>query len=275
MKISQLALIIGIALLASTAAWAQPTTAPTTRPLKPGIPTLFVIGDSTAKTGARQGWGDPLEDYFDLTKINVTNRALGSRSSRSFMLEGHWDRALKDMKPGDFVLIQMGQNDGQPLTRQPAKSTLAGVGQETEEVTLPDGKKDTVHTFGWYIRKYVNESKAKGATPIVMSLTAKPIWTEAGKVRRPYDNYPKWSEEVATAEKVQFLDHINIVGDQLDKLGQAKVAPLFKDSTHTTEAGADLNAAGVVAGLKALNSPVVQYLSEKGKAVEAYKKASP
>jgi lysophospholipase L1-like esterase len=246
--------------------------APSTRAaLNPKLPTLFVIGDSTAAD--RAGWGDPLSSYFDPAKINVTNRARGSRSSRSFQLEGSWDAALKDMKAGDYVLIQMGQNDGRPLESMPARSSLPGIGEETQEVTLPDGKKDTVHTFGWYIRKYINDSKAKGATPIVMSLTAKDMWTPDGKNRRPYDNYPRWSEEVATAEKVQFLDHINIMGEVFEKLGQAKAKTYFRDSTHTTEAGADLNAAGVVAGLKALNSPVVNYLSEKGKAVEAYKPA--
>jgi lysophospholipase L1-like esterase len=252
----------------------RPSTPSNSSSLDPELPTLFVIGDSTASNGPRAGWGDPLSDYFDPTKINVTNRAKGSRSSRSFQLEGSWDAALKDMKSGDYVLIQMGQNDGRPITRSPAKSSLPGIGEETQEVTMPNGTRDTVHTFGWYIRKYINDSKAKGATPIVMSLTAKNLWLQDGKNRRPYDNYPQWSEEVAKAENVQFLDHINIMGDVFEKIGQAETAKYFRDSTHTTEAGADLNAAGVVAGLKALNSPLVNYLSEKGKTVETYKPAS-
>jgi len=258
---------------ASAPASAPATAPPPHRPPHPKLPTLFVIGDSTASNGARSGWGDPLSDYFDPAKVNVTNRAKGSRSSRSFMLEGFWDAALKDMKSGDFVLIQMGQNDGRPLANMPARSSLPGIGEETQEVTLPDGKKDTVHTFGWYISKYIGDSKAKGATPIVMSLTAKDMWTPEGKNRRPYDNYPQWSQEVATAEKVQFLDHINIMGEVFEKLGQDKAKTYFRDSTHTTEAGADLNAAGVVAGLKFLNSPLVNFLSEKGQAVAAYKPA--
>ena len=252
------------------AAASRPATQPA---LNPKLPTLFVIGDSTASNGGRTGWGDPLSDYFDPAQINVTNRAKGSRSSRSFQLEGFWNAALKDMKAGDFVLVQMGQNDGRPLASMPARSSLPGIGEETQEVTLPDGTKDTVHTFGWYIRKYINDTKAKAATPIVMSLTAKDMWTADGKNRRPYDNYPLWSQQVAAAEKVQFLDHINIMGEIFEKLGQANAKKYFRDSTHTTEAGADQNAAGVVAGLKYLQSPLVNYLSAKGKAVEAYKPA--
>jgi hypothetical protein len=69
------------------------------------------------------------------------------------------------------------------------------------------------------------------------------------------------------------MDFNDMMGTLFDKMGQEKVHALFpRDNTHTNEAGADLNAANVVAGLKAMNSPLVNYLSEKGKAVAAYKK---
>src|SRR4030095_651994 len=79
--------------------------------------TLFIIGDSTVKnsTGDLQGWGDPIADYFDQAKLRVVNRARGGRSSRTFQTEGLWDQVLKEMKPGDFVLMQFGHNDGAPI----------------------------------------------------------------------------------------------------------------------------------------------------------------
>lgn len=264
--------------LALTAAVAQPADAaagPARGPLNPELPTLFVVGDSTASNGARGGWGDPLADYFDLSRINVANRARGARSSRSFQLEGHWENVLKEMKPGDTVLIQWGQNDGRTPAERPDRASLPGIGEETQEVTLSDGRTDTVHTYGWYLRKYISDTRAKGATPIILSLTAKHLWLEDGKNRRPYDNYPQWAREVAAAENVQFLDHQNIVGDQYDAMGRDRVAPLFRDSTHTTELGADLNAAAIVAGLKQLESPVVAYLSEKGREVRPYRRIAP
>jgi len=243
---------------------------PERAPLNPDLPTLFVVGDSPASNGERNGWGDPLSDYFDLTQINVANRARGSRSSRSFQLEGRWDNVLAEMKAGDTVLIQMGQNDGRTPKERPRRASLPGVGEETMPVTLPDSTEDIVHTYGWYLRKYISDARAKGATPILMSLTAKHLWRDDGSNRRPYDNYPQWSREVAAAEDVLFLDHLNIMGDQFDALGRDAVAPLFRDSTHTTEVGADLNAAGVVAGLKHLSHPMVEFVSEKGKVVPAY-----
>ena len=280
-------LIVILFVLAASARAQSPATNPASvqishAPPNPNLPTVFVVGDSTASNGARNGWGDPLADYFDPAKINARNRALGGRSSRSFITEGHWGDVLKEMKAGDFVLIQWGQNDGGALDTGRARGSLPGLGEETKEVTMPatgeiepppPGTHEVVHTFGWYMRKYVADIKAKGATPILMSLTAKDIW-DNGKNRHPYDKYPEWTAAVAKSENVAYMDFNTMMGEKFDKMGQEKVHPLFTDTTHTKPEGADLNAAGVVAGLKSMNSPLVNYLSEKGKAVEAYMPAA-
>src|SRR6516165_209579 len=77
------------------------------------LPTLFIIGDSTVntRTKGQLGWGDPLAEFFDKTRIKVENRARGGRSSRTYYTEGLWKQVLADMKPGDFVLMQFGHND--------------------------------------------------------------------------------------------------------------------------------------------------------------------
>ena len=84
---------------------------------EPTKPTLFIVGDSTVKTGTKgqQGWGDPIGKLFDSSKIKVENHAIGGRSSRTFQTEDRWVKILAVAKPGDFVLIQMGHNDGGPL----------------------------------------------------------------------------------------------------------------------------------------------------------------
>src|ERR1700731_2382055 len=84
-------------------------------------PTLFLIGDSTVHNGrgdganGQWGWGEPIVDLFDPAKIHVKNMALGGRSSRTFLTEGHWEKVLAELKPGDFVMMQFGHNDGGPL----------------------------------------------------------------------------------------------------------------------------------------------------------------
>src|SRR4051794_37540747 len=162
-------------------------------------PTLFIVGDSTVKNGTRdqQGWGDPVAKMFDPAKIKVENHAIGGRSSRTFQTEGRWDRILAKAKPGDFVLIQMGHNDGgRPDDPMRPRGSLRGLGEETQEITHPaTGQKEVVHTYGWYMRKYVTDAKAKGMTPIVCSpiphCPQKPV--QPGDVEK--SNYVTWSQE--------------------------------------------------------------------------------
>jgi lysophospholipase L1-like esterase len=224
-------------------------------------PTVFVVGDSTASNGGDKGWGDQFAPYFDAAKVNVVNRAMAGRSARTYLNEGRWDRVVGDLKPGDFVLIQFGHNDGAPFDRPPYRGELPGIGDEQQE---------TVHTFGWYLRKFVAETKANGATPILLSPTVRNIWT-GPNVERQMGKYAEWTRQVATAGSVMFLDESNAIADVYEKLGPEKVKDYFPiDHTHTSPEGADLNASIVVATLKGANSPVVALLSQKGAAVTAY-----
>ena len=245
-------------------------TPPIRRPADPKLPTLFVVGDSTANNNANGGlgWGDPVVAFFDTSKLNVLNRARAGRSSRTFLTEGLWDKVLQDLKAGDYVLIQFGHNDGGPLDTDRARGSLPGLGEETKEVTKPDGSKEVVHTFGWYNRRFIADVKAKGATPIILSLTVRNIWKD-GKVERGSGKFREWAEQLARAEGVEFVDVTNIVADKYEALGEEKVKPLFgPDHTHTSPAGAEFNAASVVEGLKRVKGcPLCPYLSESGKAI--------
>jgi lysophospholipase L1-like esterase len=240
---------------------------------KAGVPTVFVVGDSTASNGADLGWGSHLGDYFDPQKVLVVNRAMAGRSSRTFQTEGRWDRVLAELKSGDFVLIQFGHNDGGLINdKQRARGSLPGLGDETREIDNEmTGRHEVVHTFGWYMRKFIADTRAKGATPIVLSLTVRNIWKD-GKVERGSGRFSPWAGEIARAEKAAFVDVTNIIADEYERLGQEKVQAFFpKDHTHTSGEAADLNAALIVSGLKDLpNCPVAGYLSAKGQKVKSY-----
>ncbi|HWI57662.1 MAG TPA: rhamnogalacturonan acetylesterase [Bacillota bacterium] len=233
-----------------------PATADDSRPVRSGArPTVFLIGDSTVRnrTRGQLGWGDPIADWFDPSRISVTNRALGGRSSRTFLTEGLWDKVLAELKPGDFVLMQFGHNDGGGLDDSKARASLKGGGDESRVVTNKvSGKVETVHTYGWYLRKYIADAKAKGATPIVLSLVPRKIWKD-GKVARGSNDYAKWAADAAKAEGVAFVDLNDIVAGHYEQLGQEKVNALFADDhTHTSPEGAKLNAQCVVEGLRRL-----------------------
>jgi rhamnogalacturonan acetylesterase len=235
------------------------TSAALATPLNPALPTVFIVGDSTARNQADLGWGDHLAHYFDTTHINVANRARAGRSSRTFINEGSWDKVLAEIKPGDYVLLQMGHNDGGDLGGPKPRGTLKGLGDETKDVTLPDGHTETVHTFGWYMRKYIADTRAKQATPILLSLTTRNIWKD-GHIERDM-GYDAEIKQLAEDEHVAFVDMATVEADRLEAAGPEKTALLFPiDHTHTSAEGAELNAQSVTIALKKAHSPLVAYL---------------
>jgi len=236
--------------------------APTSADDPPKRTTVFLIGDSTVKNGSGKGggglwgWGNFLGDHLNPAKAVVQNRALGGRSSRTYLTEGLWDKVLADLEPGDVVLIQFGHNDGGPIDTGRARASLKGIGEESKEIVVEATKRpETVHTYGWYLRKYVADAKAKGATPIILSPVPRNMWDPRGKVNRASKDYGKWAAEVAMSASVPFVDLNDIAARHFEEEGKAKVESAYfttTDHTHTTEAGARLNAASVVEGLRTL-----------------------
>jgi len=239
------------------------TNVPADAPLNPALPTVFIVGDSTARNGADLGWGDHFAALFNTTRINIANRAVAGRSSRTYINEGRWTKVLAEMKPGDFLLLQMGHNDAGDLGGAKPRGTLKGIGEDTKDVPQSTGplagQTETVHTYGWYLRKYITEAKAKGVTPILLTLTIRNVWT-AGKIERDM-GYTGYIRQVGAAEHVAVADPGTIEANRLEQLGQDKTALLFpKDHTHTSAEGAELVARCVAASLVQIDSPVATYL---------------
>ena len=260
----------------------------------PALPTIYVVGDSTAANQSRtptiQGWGTPFLEYFDPAKINVVNAALGGRSSRTYIIEGHLDALLAKLKSGDIVLIQWGHNDAYDINETTGRGTLHGVGEETEEIAASDNKvthkHEIVHTFGWYMRKYVSDIRAKGAQPIILTLTIRDRWNKDGTIERlPVPNldlantnrfheppiYSTWSAEVAKATNTPLLDVHNLIADRYEKEGKEAVDNYFnsaRDPTHRNPLGAAVDAELTLAALRTLKGPALDaFLSAKGKTV--------
>jgi len=219
------------------------------------LPKLFLVGDSTVNnsSGNFRGWGNVLAEYFDPTKIEVVNKARGGRSSRTFITEGLWDELTPLLSKGDIVLIQFGHNDGGSLDKERARGSVRGIGNETQDVTIEATQKlETVRTFGSYLRTYISDAKAKGAIVVLVSPVPRNQWRD-GKVVRAGDSYGGWSKAIAKETSVFFLDLNEITALKYEKIGQEKVgADYFTtiDHTHTSLAGALVNAESVVEGLR-------------------------
>ena len=238
------------------------------------LPTFHIVGDSTVRSGGGSGhwgWGERITPYFNTNKINVVNHAIAGRSARTFFTEGRWQKVADSLKPGDFVIIQFGTNDGGSIG-DPAnknRADVAGVGDETVEDMMPSGTNEIVHTFGWYLADFVTTGQAKGATVILVSpIPHKDRW-ETG---RDFANFAQWDAEVAKAHHALFFDLTMVITDAYKKAGAEKVTTFFSDQrTHTTDIGAQFNAACVIAGLKGLtNNPLATYFSEKAKDIEPF-----
>ena len=262
-------------------------------PANPALPSLILIGDSTVRNGhddgqgkgaaGQWGWGRPMADYFDAARINVVNRAVGGLSSRTYLTSGHWQRTLALVKPGDVVIMQFGHNDASPVNDdRRARGTLRGTGDEAEAIdNLLTRQRETVHTYGWYLRRFIADIRGKGAMPLVCSPVPFKRWDADGKVRRAAADYAGWAAQVARQERVGFIDLNEQAAARYDAMGRAAVMALFpqvepEETVHTNLAGARLNAEVVVAGVRALGVPaLVAALSDKGRAIAPIDDARP
>ena len=229
-------------------------------------PVLFLIGNSTMRTGTlgngnngQWGWGYYAHEYFDPTKITVENQALGGMSSRTFYNK-LWTPIKEAIRPGDWVIISIGHNDNGPYDEGRARASIPGVGNDTLQVTIKEtGEKETVYTYGGYMRKYINDVRAQGGQPILMSLTPRNAYDEKGKiVRKPHT---QWLMQVAAEEGVPFVDLNEISGQKLDTYGKWKTDyHFFLDKIHTSRFGAMMNARSAAEGLWASHNPALNPL---------------
>ncbi len=234
-----------------------------------GKPVVFLTGDSTVKNEDKDedgmwGWGSQATQVFDTDKIVVQNSAQAGRSCRSYLREGRWDKVYNDLQPGDFVLIQFGHNDaGNEIDHGKARNDMEGTADSSHVYrvrTDEEVRNEVVYTFGWYLRKMIDDVRQKGATPILVSLTPRNEWPD-GKIERRNDSFGKWYREVVEQTGVDFLDLHNITADALDAIGQEGAREYYNhDHTHTSKKGALLNAQGIAKGLRDMNSPLAQYL---------------
>lgn len=232
------------------------------------FPMLFIVGDSTVHNPQKteRGWGDVIGKYFETNKIRVENHALGGRSSRTFITQGWWDNILSAAKPGDFVLIQMGHNDGGALDdTNRARGTIRGLGDDTKDIYNPITKQpETVHTYGWYLRKYISDARARGMTPILCTPVPRcpKEQVKPGEIEK--SDYVRLAAAVAEAEKVPLVNLNLLIMNEYAKFTPAEVKAKFftpADGTHTSLVGAELNAQSVVTGLKQLQDcPLAGYL---------------
>ena len=234
-----------------------------------GKPVVFITGDSTVKNADRDstsmwGWGSQAYRIFDENKITWINCAQAGRSSRTYLKEGRWDKVYNDLQPGDYVLIQFGHNNIGELHKGKHRGeipTAKDTSCVSRVVLKGEAYNEVVYSFGWYLKKFIDDCREKGATPILVSLTPRNEWPDGKHIERRNDSFGKWYREVAEETGCAFLDLHNITADALDAIGPEAAAEYYNhDHTHTSLRGGRLNAMGIAIGLRRINSPLADYL---------------
>ena len=234
-------------------------------------PVLFLVGNSTMRTGTKGngdngqwGWGFFAHEYFDKGKITVENHALGGTSSRTFYRR-LWPDVKKGIRKGDYVIIELGHNDNGPFDSGRARASIRGISPaDSLEVTIKEtGERETVYSYGEYLRRFVRECKALGAHPILLSLTPRNAWdaNRPGHVGRVNTTFGLWAKQVAEEQDIPFIDLNEISAAKYDGFSAWKVDyHFYLDRIHTSAFGARLNARSAAEGIAAGTHPELQGL---------------
>ncbi len=198
---------------------------------------VYLVGDSTCadkkldKENPERGWGQLFRAFFD-AEVVVENHAMNGRSTKSFRDEGRWDVIYSALQTGDYVFIQFGHND--------EKVDRPKVGSVPE-------------VFAENLRRYVRETREKGAIPILLTPIARRHFTEEGELKKTHGEYPDRVRQVAAEMEVTLLDMEPLTEAWLQELGdvpsrdyfvwvKAGTSPLYpdgrEDNTHLNVRGA-------------------------------------
>lgn len=211
--------------------------------------TIYLIGDSTiankeVRAYPETGWGMPFRCFFDSTVV-VDNRAKNGRSTRTFIEEGLWKPVVENLKKGDYVFIQFGHNDE----------------VETKKSYT------TKEQFVANLTRYVSESRAKKAIPVLLTPVARRRFDSTGKIIGTHDIYAELVRSVAKGQNVPLIDLDKQSQGLLQELGVEGSKHLFNhlkpgehpnypegkiDDTHFSELGARKMAQLVLANIRSL-----------------------
>ena len=209
--------------------------------------TVFLAGDSTCAPSEslrpKWGWGEKF-DMFLCDGVSLQNKAVGGKSTKTFISGGQWDKMLKLVSAGDVVLIQFGHND--------------------ENQTASDGRGTTPEEFYTNLCGFIDDVKGKEAVPVILTSLCRRSFTN-GVVDHTHGEYLTKAKQAASDNSVVMLDIEQRSYEWLTALGEDASIPRYmvsvdpyNDNTHLTELGASEVAQMVALALKSCGN---SYLS--------------
>jgi lysophospholipase L1-like esterase len=206
------------------------------------MPTIYVVGDSTSTDQSGEpfnSWGQMLPRFFK-PEVAVANHGESGESLRGFLGERRWAKVLSVIKPGDYVLIQMGHND--------QKEKGEGVGAFT--------------TYKTDLKRFVADTREHGATPVLVSPMNRLNFGDDGKIVNTLGDYPEAVRQAAKETEAALIDLNAMSKTFYDALGQADAHLAFagNDKTHHDNYGSYELAKCIVEGIRQNKLPVAKSL---------------
>jgi lysophospholipase L1-like esterase len=211
---------------------------------------LYLASDSTCQQydvgeTKQAGWGMFIGGFLDPAAA-VVNRAIGGRSSKSFIIEGRLDIIREELQPGDWLLIQLGHND----------STK----EKPERYTDPGAE------YRGYLEQYVNAARQRGAHPLLITPVAR-LHYEDGRFINDFPAYCRTMKELADEEKVPLVDLMELSLKHYADMGYDEVFHYYMisvngtDCTHFTGKGALAAAKLLSDGIRELGVELSAYFN--------------
>lgn len=152
-------------------------------------PVVYLAGDSTVMSYGsgnypQQGWGGRIRDYFT-TGVAFNNRAIGGRSSKSFVDEGRLSAILSVIKPGDYLFIQFGHND-----------VYSDIRLHTDPYT----------TYKTYLAMYIDLPRQYGAIPVLVTPMGRRRYDSTGKFINDFVDRAAAMKQLAVEKNVPLID---------------------------------------------------------------------
>jgi lysophospholipase L1-like esterase len=223
------------------------------KPLKEA--TIFLAGDSTVVDQDVEpwaAWGQMLPRFFR-PGVVVANHAESGETIKSFVGEQRLAKVMSLIQPGDYLFMQFGHNDMKP-----------------NAVSLDDYKA--------LLTDYVEKTRAKGATPVLVTSMNRRTFDASGKIVNSLAGYPEAVREVASAKHVPLIDLHGMSRTLFEAMGSEGSMKAFmhypanafpnqteaiSDDTHFNKYGAYELARCVVHGIRTAKLPLRKLLSKE------------
>lgn len=221
------------------------------------VPTIFLCGNSTVVDQDNEpwaSWGQMITRFFN-DKVCFANYAESGESANTFIAAGRLKKALTQMKPGDYIFMEFGHNDQKQ--KGPGKGAF--------------------YSYMTSLKTFIDEAKARGAHPVLVTPTQRRSFDENGKIKDTHLDFPDAMRWLAAKENIPLIDLHQMTRTFYEAMGveESKKAFVhypagtypnqtkdFADNTHFNPYGAYQIAKCIIEGMKKLNLPIIQYLRE-------------